>query len=146
MENRKNKIDRQVIGMAGEFLTMGKLFKRGYQASITFGNAKAIDILVHNSCINRTFEVQVKTLHKKNCFLISKDSITSEHIYVFIILNTFDDVEEFYIVPGREILANIDGFFGSSYKNPDKPSSMPVINYGPLKEYRNNWEVFDTKN
>ena len=146
MENSKNKIDRQVIGMAGEFLTMGKLFKRGYQASITFGNAKAIDILVHNPCINRTFEVQVKTLHKKNCFLIKKESITDEHIYVFIILNSFEHEEEFFIVPGRDIRNNEDYFFGSSYKNPDKPSKMPAINYGPLKEYKSNWGVFDLKN
>ena len=40
--------DQQITGMAGEFLTVGKLFKRGYQASVTFGNAKAIDVFVYN--------------------------------------------------------------------------------------------------
>ena len=44
----KHANDQQLTGMAGEFLTVGKLFKRGYQASVTFGNAKAIDVLVYN--------------------------------------------------------------------------------------------------
>ena len=33
--------------MAGEFLVLGKLIKLGYQASITFENAKAVDIFVY---------------------------------------------------------------------------------------------------
>ena len=45
--SRQSK-DFQITAMAGEFLTAGKLFKRGYQVSVTFGNAKAIDILILN--------------------------------------------------------------------------------------------------
>ncbi len=41
----KIRPDQQLTGMAGEFLTVGKLFKRGYQVSVTFGNAKGIDVL-----------------------------------------------------------------------------------------------------
>jgi hypothetical protein len=29
------RVDHQVVGAAGEFLTAGKLFKRGYQVSVT---------------------------------------------------------------------------------------------------------------
>jgi hypothetical protein len=136
------KIDAQTTGMAGEFLTAGKLFKRGYQASITLGNAKHIDILVYNPEIDKSFVVQVKTLRKKNCFLIKKESINKEHIYVFIVLYSNDTQEEYFIVKGEDILSNIDEFFGSSYKR-EIPSTMPAINYNPLKKYLNNWSVFD---
>lgn len=135
--------DCQLSGMAGEFLTVGKLFKRGYQASVTFGNAKAVDILVYNSEIDKSFNVQVKTLRKKNCFLMRKESINQNHIYVFIILNTWDEPEDFFIVPGQDILDNINHFYGASYLDPGKPSNMPAINYGPLAPYKDNWHAFD---
>ena len=136
--------DQQLTGMAGEFLTVGKLFKRGYQASVTFGNAKAVDVLVYNPANEKSFSVQVKTLRKKNCFLIKKESLMPDHIYVFILLNDFEKAEEYFILPGREIISNIDNFFGASYRDPNNPSNMPAINYGPLMPYRDNWGVFDT--
>jgi hypothetical protein len=136
-------LDQQLTGMAGEFLTVGKLFKRGYQASVTLGNAKAIDVLVHNPETGKSFNVQVKTLRKKNCFPMRRESLAPERIYVFIVLNDFDKAEEFYVVPGREILKDLDRFFGASYRDPENPSSMPAINYGPLAPFRDNWQVFD---
>lgn len=140
--NKHNK-DQQLTGMAGEFFTVGKLFKRGYQASVTFGNAKAIDVLVFNPANDKSYIVQVKTVRQKNCFLIKKGNIRSDHIYIFIILHDIEQPEEYFIIPGHEILENIDKFFGSSYRNPDKPSNMPAINYDPLVQYKNNWQVFD---
>jgi hypothetical protein len=139
----KHTNDQQLTGMAGEFLTVGKLFKRGYQASVTFGNAKAIDVLVYNPENDKSYAVQVKTIRQKNCFLIKKENIKPDHIYVFIILHDFEQSEEYFIIPGVEILENIETFFGSSYRNPDKPSNMPAVNYGPLAKYKNNWQVFE---
>jgi hypothetical protein len=129
--------------MAGEFLTVGKLFKRGLQASVTFGNAKGVDVLAYNPQNNKNYVVQVKTLRQKNCFPVRKEDIIENHIYVFIILYSFEKPEEYFVVPGKDILNDIDGFFGTSYKNPDKPSVFPAINYGPLKQYKDNWNIFD---
>jgi len=136
--------DQQLTGMAGEFLTVGKLFKRGYQASVTFGNAKAIDVLVYNPRSDKSFNVQVKTLRNKNCFPMKKENLNPDHIYVFILLHAFEQPEEYFILPGRVIIQDIDRFFGASYKDPDHPSNMPAINYGPLAPYKDNWQVFDT--
>lgn len=136
--------EQQTTGMAGEFLTVGKLFKRGYQASVTFGNAKGIDVLVYNPRTERLFSVQVKTLRKRNCFPIKRESLRKNDIYVFIVLHEFEQPEEYFIVPGSEIMNNINKFFGSSYRDPDKLSKMPAINYGPLAHYKDKWEVFDT--
>ena len=135
--------DQQLTGMAGEFLTVGKLFKRGYQASVTFGNAKAIDVLVYNPRTDKSFNVQVKTLRHKNCFPMKKENLRSDHIYVFILLNDFEHPEEYFILPGREIMLDVNRFFGASYRDPDNPSNMPAINYGPLVPYKDNWQVFD---
>jgi hypothetical protein len=136
-----SKQDAQLTGMAGEFLTVGKLFKRGLQASVTFGNAKAVDVLAYNPRNDKNYNVQVKSLRKKNCFFLKKESIHPDHIYMFIVLNDFDMAEEFFIVKGKTILDDINHFFGSSYRN--KVSSMPAVNYGPLQEYKDNWKVFE---
>lgn len=139
----RDKTDGQLSGMAGEFLTLGKLFKRGYQASFTLGNAKAVDLFVYNVKTDKQFSVQVKTLRKRNCFPMKKESIKREHIYVFVILNDWEKTEEFFIIRGGELLENIDNFFGASYRVPSKPSNMPAINYGPLAPYKDNWQIFD---
>lgn len=128
--------------MAGEFLTVGKLFKRGIQASLTLGNAKSIDVLAFNTRNQKNYNVQVKALRKKNCFPIKKETIKPDYIYVFIILNKPDDAEDYFILKGSEILADINNFYGNSYSK-NVPSSMPAINYGPLKDYRDNWEIFE---
>jgi hypothetical protein len=134
--------ETQLTGMAGEFLAAGKLFKKGLQVSITLGNAKGIDLFVHNQNNDKTYNVQVKTLRKSNCFPIHRESIKDKHIYIFIILNRFDDNEDYYVLRGDSILKDVDNFFGASYRN-GKNSSMPAINRGPLKAYKDNWIVFD---
>lgn len=137
------RVDHQMIGAAGEFLTAGKLFKRGYQVSVTYGNAKAIDLFVLNPRTGRTFKVQVKSQHRKNCFPVRRESIDRDVILVFVRLNAPDDAEEFFVVAGRTILADISRYFGSSYRNPEHPSSFPAVNYGPIEPHRNGWSVFD---
>jgi hypothetical protein len=44
INNNMEKIDYQITSIAGEFLTVGKLFKRGMQASLTLGNAKGFNL------------------------------------------------------------------------------------------------------
>ncbi len=136
--------DRQMTGIAGEFLTAGKLFKQGYQVSVTYGNAKAVDLFVLNPETGKQFRVQVKTQHRKNCFPLKIESIQSDTIYVFVRLNDPSrNDEEFFVLRGQTLLADIERFFGSSYRDSRKPSSMPAVNYGPLNEYKDNWLVFD---
>jgi len=122
---KNNTRDQQLTGMAGEFLTVGKLFKRGYQASVTLGNAKAVDVLVYNPETGKSFNVQVKTLRKSNCFPLKKENIKQDHIYIFIILHDFDKPEEFFILRGKEILNNINNFYG--VKTPFEKNSAKKI-------------------
>ena len=139
---KRTRADGQLSGMAGEFLVAGKLFKRRMQVSVTMGNAKSIDLFVHNPRTDRTFNVQVKTLRSKNCFPMRRESVKSGHVYVFVMLNRDDQDEQFFIVPGKTILHDINRFFGASYTR-EKPSTFPAVNYGPLKEFENNWELFE---
>ena len=49
------------IGLAGEFYAMHRLFLEGYEATLTLGNTKGIDILVYNPKNEKQFKVEVKT-------------------------------------------------------------------------------------
>jgi hypothetical protein len=139
---KRKRADSQLSSMAGEFLVAGKLFKRGYQVAVTMGNAKAIDLFVHNPITDKTFTVQVKALRQKNYFPIRKEDVKKDHVYIFVILNPGNPTEDYFIIWGEEIIWDINKFFGSSYVR-EKPSTFPGIYYRSLEEYKDNWKLFD---
>ena len=47
-------------GLAGEFYALAQLTARGFNASLTLGNTKGVDILVINKK-NKGYKVEVKT-------------------------------------------------------------------------------------
>jgi hypothetical protein len=130
--------DKQMTGMAGEFLAVGKLFKKGIQASITFGNAKAIDIIVNNPENEKPYLVQVKTSRKKKKDFrgLKFEDIKDNSIYVFIVLNEFENNEEFFIVRGSVIKRNVEKFYGASI-------NKDTVRWGSLTDYQDNWKEFD---
>lgn len=64
MEN----LDKGQIGLAGEMRVASELLKKGYNASITFGNAKATDIVVFGDK-NKFLRVEVKTSKNQRNFV-----------------------------------------------------------------------------
>ena len=138
--------DKQITGMAGEFLAAGKLFKLELQVSITFGNAKGIDLLAHNTKNGKTYKVQVKTQRNQDNFFLKEKRIQDDLIFIFIVLTDSVDKEEYYIVKGSEILNDVKKFFGPTY-NRENPSEMSAIRYSSLvkdkDKYKDNWTEFD---
>ena len=53
------QIDKQQLGMAGEYSVCAELLKKGYNASITMGNTKAVDVYVFTA--NGLRRIEVKT-------------------------------------------------------------------------------------
>ncbi|MBA3356730.1 MAG: hypothetical protein H0U18_12505 [Pyrinomonadaceae bacterium] len=134
----KTRADGQLSALAGEFFVAAELLKRGLQTSVTFGNAKAIDLLAHNPAIDHTFAVQVKALRKTNYFLISQDRVKAGHIYVFVLLNKPGEAVRYFIVPGS-VLASEAGRFGKDFEHP----TLPGIHPKRLQEFAEAWHYFD---
>src|SRR5688572_4426592 len=84
---KRPRVDGQITGLAGELFVAAELLKRGLQTSVTFGNAKAIDLFAFNPETGHTFTVQVKAIRKPNVFPIAHDRVAAKHIYVFVVLN-----------------------------------------------------------
>lgn len=131
--------DNQITGLSGEYFIAAELLKRGYQAVLTVGNAKAIDLMVLSPTTQKFCAVEVKTLRSLNCYSITKKSITPKTIYAFVILNFEGIPPDYYILTGKEILRNPKLYFGSSLGK-----SRETINYGPLKPFKDAWTAFDT--
>ncbi len=55
------RIPRNSVGLAGEFAALSQLTVRGYDASMTLGNTKNIDILVFDPVANKAYQLKVKT-------------------------------------------------------------------------------------
>ncbi|MGH7793106.1 MAG: hypothetical protein ACREOB_12405, partial [Thermodesulfobacteriota bacterium] len=100
IRNRKVRADGQITSLAGEFFVAAELLKRGLQTSVTFGNAKAIDLLTINPTTGRSFSVQVKALRATNYFPIKPASVKPNCIYVFVLLNKPGIAVEYFVVPG----------------------------------------------
>ena len=136
-DSKRARADSQLSGLAGEFFVAAELLKRGIQTSVTFGNAKAIDLLAHNPSTGNAFTVQVKTLRTRNFIPIAHCRVEPNHVYVFVILNQPGQAVRYFIVAGKELAANPERF-GSSFR----AETFPGIKPGVLDEYEDNWAVF----
>ena len=136
---KAKRVDGQVTSLAGELFVAAELLKRGLQTSITFGNAKAIDLLAFNPETGRTFTVQVKSLRAKNYFLISHQSVEPQHVYVFVLLNEPGKAVEYFVVPGT-VLHGEPERFSRYFLDLKMPGIYPTVlgNQG----FRDAWQIF----
>src|SRR5215813_12795982 len=59
------RIPKNSVALAGEFAVLSQLVIRGYDASMTLGNTKQIDILVFDPTTKKAYQVEVKTNHER---------------------------------------------------------------------------------
>ena len=129
----KVKADRHMSSLSGEFFVAAEMLKRGIQTSVTFGNAKSIDLLGYNPETGSNFTVQVKTLRKRNYFLIDPKVINKQHIYVFVLLNSVDDPVEYFLATGKQLIKEKERF--------DQHPKLPGIHPKKMDIFKNNWHV-----
>jgi hypothetical protein len=96
-------VDKNLIGLAGEMRVASEFLKKGYEASITFGNSKATDIVVFGMH-NRFIRVEVKT--SKN----QKNFVTGYYPKYTDTLSKHPDIWVFYL-PHKQGNSNGDRFF-----------------------------------
>jgi len=102
------KIEKTMIGLAGEMRVCAELMKKGYQASITHGNAKATDILIYGEG-NCFLRVEVKTS------LNGKRFVTGYYPKYTDPKKIHPDIWVFYL-PDKNLSSNGDRFFIATHK------------------------------
>jgi hypothetical protein len=131
--------------MASEFYALSALIRSGFDASLTLGNKKAVDILVVRPD-GSTATVDVKGLAGKNDWILG-DSPLSENANHFFMLLTFngkmDDlnsVPRIWIIPAQKITSYIK----TSGNQKTQYLSRKTI-CEQASEYENAWPLLKAK-
>lgn len=132
-------------GFAGEMLVAAELSRLGFEVLLgNVGTKKTIgvDLAAVIPESGKTISISVKSLKKKNAFLIDPDIVRRDSVYVFVITNYAGEQPEFFVVRGKTLLSNemdIWGKWGRDYM----PKHGRGIYVNKLEQWRGTWEVID---
>ena len=112
-----NSISKNSLSLAGEFAVLSQLALRGYDANMTLGNTKSVDILVSMPELNRMFKLEVKTTFNRKptnsktwgitfSWIMNKkheNIIDSNLFYCFVNLGARDNPNRYFIVPSQVV-------------------------------------------
>jgi len=116
-----DKINKNSVSIAGEFAVLSQLALRGYDANITLGHTKSVDILVSDPRNGKLYQLEVKTnyINDKKKPSVSKihgkfvsdwimgeknESIDIETLfYCFVNISKDTHLFKFYIVPSKVV-------------------------------------------
>ena len=106
----KIQSDKQRLGMAGEYGVCAELLKRGHDASITMGNAKAVDIVVFLQ--DQTYRrIEVKTSRDKRFvtgfFQNYYDKTQTLHPDFWVLVYINDENNSHFYVLTHEEMGNV---------------------------------------
>lgn len=134
------KIDRTQTGIASEFYVAGELSRLGYVVTVTFGNTKAIDLLIQKD--DKVYPVQVKGIQstKSICWNLDKTKV-KENIY-FVLVNLHidkpDTKPEFFVLTGDEARR----LFIDTNAAGEKRTYLDYNKIKKLGIYENRWTIF----
>ena len=129
-------------GMAGEFCAMEKLFRLGYEASLTMGNAKSIDILT-KSPSGKLYEVSVKAIQGGGKWGIGKEDVSKRKnlVYVLLLYKKFTSIEthpEIWVIPAAIAQKIKNPWLNNSYAIYCSNKEQRAI----IEKYKNAWEIY----
>lgn len=110
-------ISKNSVAIAGEFAVLSQLVLRGFDANMTLGHTKGVDILVSDPNNGEMFKVEVKTSfaskpsHSKlfgytlNWMMMEKhENINDPNLfYCFVNIEKATNVFRFFIVPSKAV-------------------------------------------
>ena len=163
------KIEKNLIGAAGEHLVLSRLLTRGILAALSPFNAFKADILINPSDQGKPFLVQVKTRltyeKKLSSWVLSEKNekfADDNFYYCFVDLGLVDS--KIYVVPSKKVAAILSEshskWLAGEGKNGTKRNDSNMrklrldytnhpINAAKglwIEKYLENWDVFSNKN
>lgn len=155
-------MDKNEIGIAGEFFVLAQLARQGYIATLTLGHAKGIDILVSDSRFKKLYRVEVKTTQQgphyerrfgKNKFYgwpmsLKHESIRDDNLlYCFVCLGDINEMPKFFIVPSKDVATYVRWQHRFWLKSRGMKTDVTTMRRFriPIHDpegYLNNWKAF----
>ncbi len=115
----KSKINPNSVSLAGEFAVLSQLALRGYDANMTLGHTKSVDILVSHPKTKKMFQLEVKTNFQNSRNKPSNSKVHGKSVsgwimkkahekiialnlfYCFVNIGKNTNLFRFYIVPSK---------------------------------------------
>lgn len=110
-------LNKNSVALAGEFAVLSQLTLRGYDANMTLGHTKGVDILVSDPNSDKMFRVEVKTSfagkpsrsklfgYTLSWMMMEKHEIIidSNLFYCFVNIERETNIFRFFIVPSKVV-------------------------------------------
>lgn len=128
--------NRNQTGFAAELFVAAELAKQGHLVTITWGNEKAIDLLVAKAGNpQKTVSIDVKGLMKPAPWALGDFANKKKHpnVYIFCYLNKADERPEYFIVPRKSLREPLIGYAK------DKKSAWVYFN--DVRRYKDKWNL-----
>lgn len=133
------ELSQNSIAIAGEFAVLSQLALRGFDANMTLGNTKNVDILVADPRTGDMFQIQVKT-HYANTSSHGEtlDWVMSEKheclrasnlLYIFVRIEKAANSFRFFIVPSRVVATYLK-------ESHDAFLAIPTHRDNPVRRFR----------
>ena len=126
--------------LASEYYVLATLYRLGFDAYITLGNKKGIDIIL-NLNDEKQLTIDVKGLQGTTLFPldnVNQKADKPHHFIVFLsFLNKMDEISvvpEMYVIPHKKI----KDFLYQNPKGNRKGINLSMLR-NSAKEYKNNW-------
>lgn len=123
--------------IAGELFVAAELAKRGYNVSLTMGNAKAVDLFAERD--GAAVCVQVKAIARKKSvgwpLPMQKEKIIDGVIFVCVVLNGIAEPPTYFVVPPDEVRKRGDWY-----------ATRAILTVGKLKaaaSFHEAWHYID---
>ena len=137
MATKKNGFN---TGIASEYLVLSMLYRLNYEAYITMGNKKSVDIWIMRDD-KTAVSIDVKSVREYDSIPVGNVEAKDNRYIVFVIYNKkfdFKDVPtlpEFYIVPSKYVVENRTKY--------DLKSGGERFNIfkKDIKDYINRWDL-----
>jgi len=161
-------LNKNSVSLSGEFAVLSQLALRGYDANMTLGNTKGVDILVSNPITGKMFKVEVKTNLRNVPSKSGNSGLTlswilnkkaeriseSNHYYCFVNINKKTNTFRFFIVPSKVVADFItkghNKWLKDDLNHKDNPlrqfrigledKSKYEFSIPIAKDYENNWK------
>jgi|SRR6516162_1623794 hypothetical protein len=116
-----SKVNSNSVSLAGEFAVLSQLALRNYDANMTLGRTKSVDILVSNPANGKMYKLEVKTNYRntRNQLSMSKvhgktlsgwmmnkkheNIIAPDLFYCFVNISKSTNEFRFYVVPSKVV-------------------------------------------
>jgi Holliday junction resolvase-like predicted endonuclease len=137
-------LEKQQTGIAAEYYVAAELSRLGYDVTVTFGNTKSIDLLVHKN--EEVFVVQVKGIQatKSLCWNLNKNKVADKKKLIIVLVNLHvNDPKakpEFFVLTQPEAMTLFND-------TPKEGMNRTYLDYKKIKldsaTYQDRWTVFD---